>query len=64
MAGHKGKKVPVKFYSPRAWAMQRRQQEAQGRFRETCKECGFKVRGPGHEEGPHHAKRHPKLRSK
>ena len=22
--------------------------------RERCKECGFKVRSPGHEKGPHH----------
>lgn len=34
---------------------------AQSVPRETCG-CGFKIRGPNHESGVHHKKRHPKLR--
>jgi len=31
-------------------------------FRPTCWECGFKIRGPGHDKGTHHKMRHPSMR--
>jgi hypothetical protein len=58
----KGKKVPHKVFSLDAQARLYRVWRQQGALRETCKECGFKVRGPNHESGTHHAKRHPSMR--
>ena len=59
---YKGKKVPHKVFSPRADLALSRVWWAQSEFRETCKECGFKVRGPNHKAGKHHKLRHPKIR--
>ena len=60
----KDKKVPVKMLSDFASGLMQRTQVAQGKMRETCKLCGFKVRGLGHKRGKHHALRHPSMKMK
>ena len=54
-------KVPVRFRSLRAMELDYQTKLAQSKLRETCS-CGFKIRGPNHESGTHHKKRHPKSR--
>ncbi len=54
-------KVPVRFRSLWAAELDYRTKLAQNEPRETCS-CGFKIRGPNHESGTHHKKKHPKLR--
>jgi len=50
----------------RAWALNflTRTYRAQDNHRERCGVCGFRIRGPNHEAGKHHALKHPKLRVK
>lgn len=60
---HKGKKVPHKVFSPWALIQLGRVWRAQGALRETCQECGFKIRGPNHAAGTHHKLRHPTMRA-
>lgn len=57
----KKRRAPAFFFTKRAMDLDQRIKQAQGRLRETCKECGFKIRGPNHEQGIHHKERHPKL---
>lgn len=35
---------------------------AQGELRKRCAVCGFRMRGPDHNKGKHHAIKHPRLR--
>jgi hypothetical protein len=58
----KGRSVPVKFRSLWAVELDYRTKQAQSEHREMCIRCGFKIRGPNHESGTHHKKKHPKLR--
>lgn len=60
----KGKgRVKPKVFSELSYKRLDRAYKAQAIFRDTCEVCGFKVRGPGHEQGHHHRIKHPDFRA-